>query len=190
MNLPSSEQRLWAFDTTDQRHPTLILRDRVMHGAGSDPDQNGFPVRFGNTPDSGMTSLGLYRIAESFVGEQGKPGFALDGLDDGFNNEARFRHVVFHPSTYVSEAGSVGLSLGCPAVNPATFQRLAKFGMEGALLWIDGPDPTLVHAPSLSCADGLPAPELRVCRLPSSTVWNPQILTRTSTNSEHATWHS
>lgn len=172
MSKSSAERRLWVFDFSDPATPTLILRDRVAHGSGSDPRRSGVPERFSNTLDSGMTSLGLYRVAERYVSQQGRPAYALDGLDEGFNSAARPRRVVLHPSDYVRERGPVGRSLGCPAVNPKTFQQLSKIGVEeNALLWIDGPDPSLAQAPSLACADGVPAPEPLVCRPSSDRPW-------------------
>lgn len=153
MNLPSSQQRLWAFDLRDAKHPMLILKSKVAHGIGSDPKGEGVAHRFGNDVDSGMTSLGLYRVAERFANAEGRPAFSLDGLDEGFNDRARDRHVVFHPSAYVLEAdrNAPGRSLGCPAVDVNVFAKLEK-GMEGALLWIDGPETSIEHAPSLACA--------------------------------------
>lgn len=172
MSKPSAERRLWVFDLSDPAAPTLILRDRVAHGSGSDPRRSGVAERFSNAVNSGMTSLGLYRVAERYVGQQGRPAYALDGLDDGFNSAARPRRVVLHPSDYVGESGPVGRSLGCPAVNLQTFQRLANLGVEeGALLWIDGPDPSLANAPSLACADGVPAPGPLVCRASTGRPW-------------------
>jgi len=163
MNLPSSTNRLWAFDLRDPKHPTLIVRSRVAHGAGSDPDDVGLARRFGNAIDSGMTSLGLYRVAERFANAQGREAFSLDGLDPGFNDQARPRHVVFHPSAFMpaGTGGKATRSLGCPAVNAAVFERL-RDGLEGALLWIDGPDPSLPRAPSLACA-APPKPRAAVC---------------------------
>lgn len=153
MGLPSSQQRLWAFDTTDPTRPVLILRDKVAHGAGSDPTGSGYATRFGNEVNSWMTSVGLYRIAEPFANAEGRAAFSLDGLDPGFNDEARDRHVVLHPSRYVPAGpGLAGRSQGCPSVSQATFDKLEVAGIRGGLLWIDGPEPALAHAPSLSCA--------------------------------------
>lgn len=153
MSLPSSKQRLWAFDTTDPKHPVLILRDKVAHGAGSDPSASGYATRFGNAVNSWMTSLGLYRIAEPFTNAKGRVAFSLDGLDPGFNDEARERHVVLHPASYVPVGpGAAGRSQGCPAVSQKAFNELKDSGVQGGLMWIDGPESALSHAPSLSCA--------------------------------------
>lgn len=140
MSLPSRQKRLWAFDLA-KNEPRLILASRVAHGSGSDPDGDGIANRFSNVPNSNMTSLGLYRIAEAY---EGKNGWSrrLDGLLARFNSKARERAVVMHPSNYVSP-GHVGRSQGCPAVSHETMTALEKAGLSDAVLWIDGPDQAL-----------------------------------------------
>ncbi len=69
MNMSSRRKRLWAFDLKGE--PKLILNARVAHGSGSDPDGDGIANRFSNVPNSNMTSLGLYRIAEAYEGKNG-----------------------------------------------------------------------------------------------------------------------
>ena len=162
MSQPSSSPRLFVFDLTDPRNPTLVERTRVAHGAGSDPGKTGRAERFSNAPQSGTTSLGLYRVAEPYVGKHGK-SYRLDGLTPGFNDAARARAVVLHPARYVRENGPVGRSLGCPAINPDDFTDLDKVGaLQGSLVWIDGPVPALASSASLDCAQS-PEPE-RACR--------------------------
>ena len=140
MNLRSLRKRLWAFDLTGDA-PRLVVHDRVAHGSGSDPTRFGVPSRFSDTPDSHMTSLGLYRIAEAYEGKYGLSR-RLDGLFARFNTNARNRAVVLHPSAYVTDL-SVGRSQGCPAVNQKTMDALEEAGLDHAVMWIDGPDPEL-----------------------------------------------
>jgi len=167
MSQPSTAPRLFAFDLSDPAHPTLVERTRVAHGAGSDPAKTGRPVRFGNVPESGETSLGLYRVAEPYVGVHGK-SYRLDGLTRGFNDTARSRAVVLHPAPYVRDDGPVGRSLGCPAINPQDFTRLDNAGvLEGALVWVDGPVASLAASASLGCSSA-PLQE-RACRKEDST---------------------
>lgn len=144
MGAGASEKRLWAFDVSDPEAPVLLLNDRVAHGSGSDPEARGIARRFSNTPNSHMTSLGLYRVAERY---QGKHGWSrrLDGLMAGFNTKARDRAVVMHPSNYVSEQ-RVGRSQGCPAVNQVAMNALEAGGLTNAVIWIDGPDEALSKA--------------------------------------------
>jgi hypothetical protein len=162
MSQPSSKPRLFVFDVSDPRNPTLIERTRVAHGAGSDPAKTGQPVHFGNVVESGETSLGLYRVAEPYIGVHGK-SYRLDGLTRGFNDRARERGVMLHPASYVRNDGPIGRSLGCPALNPEVFSQLDRKGaLDGALLWIDGPVASLAASASLGCAQA-PATEL-ACR--------------------------
>lgn len=142
MSQGANSQRLWAFDLKDPSKTKLILNDRVAHGSGSDRAGTGTASKFSNTPNSHMTSLGLYRIAERY---RGKNGFSrrLDGIFSHWNSNARNRAVVMHPSSYVNE-NRVGRSQGCPAVNQKTMDALEAAGLNNAVLWIDGPEPGLV----------------------------------------------
>lgn len=142
MSIPANKKRLWAFDLNGK--PELLVHDYVTHGKGSDPDFKGVPEVFSNEVNSGMTSLGLYQVAEAYEGKHG-PSRRLDGLTPGWNDRARQRAVVMHPSNYV-RPGAVGRSLGCPAVRQEVLDELEKHGLGNALLWIDGPDDNLEHA--------------------------------------------
>ncbi|HHA2972929.1 TPA: murein L,D-transpeptidase catalytic domain family protein [Stenotrophomonas maltophilia] len=150
MNMPARTKRLWAFDVSDLDNPVLITRDYVAHGSGSDISAKGRAAKFSNIPDSNMTSLGLYRIAEKY---QGKNGWSrrLDGLFARFNSKARDRAVVLHPSNYVRD-DYVGRSQGCPAVNQRTMDKLEKAGLSNAYLYIDGQDEELQSLVS-ACAE-------------------------------------
>lgn len=130
----TSARRLWVLDLSPE-DPTLVLRDWVSHGAGSDQDFDGRPEAFSNTVDSHQSSLGLYRIAEAYDGQSGA-SFRLDGLTPGFNDRARERAVVLHPSAYV-QPGWAGRSQGCPAVRGEVLDKIAVHAAD-ALLWIDG----------------------------------------------------
>ena len=135
MRLPSSEARLWAIDT---RKSQVVLRSEVAHGRGSDPSHSGRAAVFSNTPGSLMTSVGLYSIAESYVNtKDGSTRRRLDGLMVGFNDAARERAVVLHPASYV-RTGWAGRSEGCPAVSYAVMDQLNDYGLDNAILWIEG----------------------------------------------------
>lgn len=136
MSLGAKSRRLWAFDLKDPSKPKMILNDRVAHGAGSDRNADGIADQFSNTPNSHMTSLGLYKISERYRGKNGMSR-RLDGLLARWNSNARNRAVVMHPSSYVNE-GRVGRSQGCPAVNQKTMDALEAAGLSNAVLWIDG----------------------------------------------------
>lgn len=148
MTRPSTQRRFWVLDLSDPHHPVVDAATRVAHGAGSDPQKTGWATRFSDTPNSGATSLGLYRVAEPYdMAKHGK-AYRLDGLSPT-DEHARERGVVLHPAAYVSQSGPVGRSLGCPALNPSVFTQLDRAGeLEGSLLWIDGGAAT----PVPSCA--------------------------------------
>ncbi len=138
MSLPSSEKRLFIFDILSG-FPRLIVRDFVAHGSGSDPNKDGKVDKFGATPNSHKTSLGLYAIAERYLGKYGT-SFRLDGLTEGFNDTARYRTIVLHSAPYVRESGVVGRSKGCPAVRQVVLNKLYDRKVErNAFLWIDDP---------------------------------------------------
>lgn len=177
MGESANKPRLWAFSIDKSGKPKLIVRDYVSHGAGSDPGKTGKASRFSNTPESHMTSLGLYRIGERYKSPT-KGWFArrLDGLLTRWNSNARTRAVVMHPADYVRE-GAVGRSLGCPAVRQPVMDRLEKEGLQQAYLWIDGPDAALAKDSQVSCPRSItlltkleqPAPR----EVPASEVFGP-----------------
>lgn len=148
MSQPSTAQRLVEFDLTNPDRPHVILKSQVAHGSGS--DDHGRAVRFSNKPNSNETSLGLYQIGGRYANEV-HPAYVLQGLDPGWNDQAESRHVVLHPASYVSPNWT-GTSQGCTAVSTDTFAKFDKDPrFSGALLWVDGGDPGLDSAPSLSC---------------------------------------
>lgn len=143
MRLPSSAKRLWAIDP---RTSEVVMHTEVAHGRGSDPHSSGKASVFSNTPGSLMTSVGLYSVAESYQNtKDGSTRRRLDGLMVGFNDAARERAVVLHPSNYV-RTGWAGRSEGCPAVSYADMDQLNARGLDNAILWIEGEQEGLAEA--------------------------------------------
>ena len=129
----SLERRLWVFDLTHRR---LLQREFVAHGR-----QSGelFAERFSNLPGSHQSSLGLFRGAESYTGRHGH-SLRLDGLEPGFNDEARARALVIHGTDYVApgwaeQHGRMGRSLGCPAVQQEVIRVLVDQLEDGQYLF-------------------------------------------------------
>jgi len=119
-SLPSTEKRLWVFDVAAER---LLYREYVSHGSGSGDN---FARQFSNIDGSYQTSLGLYRTAETYVGKNGY-SLRMDGLDPGFNDNARPRAIVMHGAWYanpdlIRSQGRLGRSQGCPALR----EQIAK----------------------------------------------------------------
>lgn len=112
----STEKRLWIIDLAKKK---LILNTWVAHGQRSGSDK---ATRFSNNSDSFQSSIGFYLTGEIYRGQHGK-SLRLDGMDEGFNSNARKRSIVVHGADYVSQGtinalGRLGRSQGCPAVAP------------------------------------------------------------------------
>lgn len=106
----------------------------VAHGSGSDPNNTGYPTVFSNTPNSNMSSLGLYMTAETYSGKHGL-SLRLDGLQST-NSNVRQRAVVVHSANYVRRnAGKVGRSWGCLAIEEGLKTRLINQLKEGSLIY-------------------------------------------------------
>ncbi len=99
----------------------------TAHGAGSDPNRDGYADRFSNTPGSGMSSLGAFLTGEMYWDDgENRWSLFIDGKENS-NSNARDRWVVVHPATYVREnSSSTGLSLGCPALDPSVADRVMR----------------------------------------------------------------
>jgi hypothetical protein len=116
MEQSSTAKRLWIIDLDKKE---LLLNTWVAHGNGSGSDK---ATRFSNVNDSFQSSLGFYVTGEVYSGKHGK-SLRLDGMDAGYNDNARKRSIVVHGASYVSQGtinalGRLGRSQGCPAVAP------------------------------------------------------------------------
>lgn len=105
---------------------------------------------FSNRVGSYQTSLGLYRVGESYGGEWGR-SLKLDGLEPGVNDQARRRKIVLHSAWYVSDViiaqnlaegygPRIGRSQGCPAVPEDQLKTVCEQLPPGALMFIFGED--------------------------------------------------
>jgi hypothetical protein len=116
LDMNSTQKRLWIVDLDKKE---LLLNTWVAHGQRSGADK---AVKFSNTNDSFQSSIGFYITGEVYNGQHGR-SLRLDGMDDGFNSNARKRSIVVHGADYVSQGtinalGRLGRSQGCPAVAP------------------------------------------------------------------------
>ena len=119
---PSTQKRLWVFDLAQHK---LLYREHVTHGQGSGENM---ATRFSNIEGSYQTSLGLYRTAETYIGGNGY-SLRLDGLDRGFNDQARPRAIVMHGAWYanpelIAKQGRLGRSQGCPALREGVARQV------------------------------------------------------------------
>lgn len=142
-SLPSYEKRLWVIDMETGE---LLFEEIVAHGMGSPRGSGGDMEQakdFSNTHGSKKSSLGLFATAETYQGRHGYT-LRLDGLEEGFNDQARERLIVLHGAHYVTggraEDRMVGRSWGCPAVRPEISRELIDAIKGGSALWIYYPD--------------------------------------------------
>jgi hypothetical protein len=141
---PSTAKRLWVFDVEAR---CLLFHELVAHGSGTGENQ---ALRFSNEPGSRQTSLGLFLTAETYDGENGY-SLRLDGLDPGFNDQARARAIVMHGAPYVSREfgkreGRLGRSWGCPALRLEVAREVIDTIRGGSLVFAYGPDPDWLAA--------------------------------------------
>jgi L,D-transpeptidase catalytic domain len=137
---PSTQPRMWVYDLHSR---ALLFTELVSHGRGSGKTM---ATSFSNMAESNMTSLGLFRTGETYVGHNGY-SLRLDGLERGVNDRARDRAIVMHGAPYVNAAaakanGYLGRSLGCPAVRPEIAKKLIDTVKGGGLLFAYYPDQT------------------------------------------------
>lgn len=143
-SVPSTEPRMFVYDL---RSRELLFEEHVSHGRNSG---HNVPTMFSNETGSYKSSLGLYRAAEGYFGKHGY-SLRLDGLEKGFNDQARARAIVIHGAEYVNgdiakAQGRLGRSLGCPAVRPEIARKLIDAVKEGGLVFAYYPDPAWLNA--------------------------------------------
>ncbi|HEY0332391.1 MAG TPA: murein L,D-transpeptidase catalytic domain family protein [Stenotrophomonas sp.] len=148
---PSTERRLWVFDLGRQR---LLFQEWVAHGRNTGDN---VAAHFSNSDGSYMSSLGAFATQETYTGHNGY-SLRLQGLEPGFNDNARDRAIVMHGAPYVSEAiirsqGRLGRSLGCPAVRPAIARQLIDTLRGGSLVFAYYPDPQWLRRSRMLMAD-------------------------------------
>lgn len=125
------------FYMIDLQKKALLLNTWVAHGQNSG---NNEATRFSNVNNSLSSSLGFYVTGEVYRGIHGK-SLKLDGMDEGFNSNARLRSIVVHGAPYVSPGtikalGRLGRSQGCPAVAPQVAEQVINTMEEKTVLFI------------------------------------------------------
>lgn len=135
---PSTERRFYLIDLTDT---SIVCTDYVCHGKYTGEN---FATSFSNEVESNKSSLGFYMLSESYTGQHGL-SIRMDGLDKGYNDNARKRAIVMHTAEYADEKfckqqGRLGRSLGCPALPVTTFKTIAPQVTNNALIFHYYPD--------------------------------------------------
>ncbi|MFH1321277.1 MAG: murein L,D-transpeptidase catalytic domain family protein [Bacteroidota bacterium] len=105
---------------------------------------NEFARYFSNAPKSYKSSLGFYITGDTYYGKHGLSLY-LDGMEEGFNDNARERAIVMHGAEYVSnnfikKYGRLGRSFGCPSVPIELHKEIIRTIKGGTCLFIFYPD--------------------------------------------------
>ncbi|MCG9970057.1 murein L,D-transpeptidase catalytic domain family protein [Christiangramia crocea] len=113
-DLSSKKKRMWILNMDTQE---VVFNTFVAHGKNTGVE---FAKKFSNTVNSHQSSLGFYVTGETYYGKNGLSLF-IDGMEKGFNSNARKRYVVIHGAdyaepTFINRYGRLGRSYGCPAV--------------------------------------------------------------------------
>lgn len=108
----------------------------VSHGAGSDPEHDGWLNKYSNVEGSNATSRGAYVTWEWYQGRYGT-SVRLGGLDPT-NEAALRRYIVMHRAKYaepehLARYGRMGRSNGCFAMGEEDF-KLALLKLSGGRL--------------------------------------------------------
>ncbi len=124
MRIGSGEKRFFVYNLVGD---SVELAGLVAHGSGRNISSG--KVAFSNAPNSLCTSLGKYKIGNSYNGTFGL-AYKLYGLDKT-NSNAFSRFVVLHshPCVPQKETGTTPIceSWGCPTVAPAFLGQLNKY---------------------------------------------------------------
>ena len=140
--LPSSEKRMWVIDLATG---ALLFHEYVTHGNGSDRNHDGRADRMSNVEGSNASNVGLLRTDNTYYGRHGE-SLRLDGLEAGFNDNARQRAIVMHSASYATDSyrerhGKMGRSQGCPALDPDVAGDIIRTVRGGTLIFGYYPDP-------------------------------------------------
>lgn len=136
---PSVERRLWVIDL---KHAKVLFNTWVSHGKNSGKMN---PTSFSNKIGSLKSSIGVFQtFGAPYSGTYGY-SLRLMGLENGINDNALDRFIVFHGAWYAgSEAikkyGLLGRSWGCPAVSEETVRPLINTIKDKTLVVMYYPD--------------------------------------------------
>jgi len=126
----SSKSRFYLVDMTTGKVSAL----HTSHGKRSDSNNDGYAERFSNVSGSEMSSVGYFRVAETYYGKHGL-SIRLDGLSST-NSKARARAIVVHSASYVSEENKkAGRSWGCFVLDPKYHSGVVSKIKNGSLLY-------------------------------------------------------
>jgi L,D-transpeptidase catalytic domain len=145
----SCSKRMYVIDLQRKK---LLYQTYVAHGQNSGSE---YAESFSNDQDSYKSSLGFYVTQKTYYGRNGL-SLHLNGVDKGYNDKALKRNIVLHGSTYVGDRylqnfGTLGTSLGCPAIPAAISSRIIRKVKDGSCFFIYHPTSDyLDHSPVIN----------------------------------------
>lgn len=138
MTIPSGKKRFFVYNL---KADSIEFSSMVSHGSGSYKPNSDDQLVFSNLPNSNATSLGRYKIGESYKGSYGL-SYKLYGLDST-NNKAYQRSIVLHSDNYVPNKETypyhIYESAGCPIVSPSFLIVIGKYlkaSKKPVMLWV------------------------------------------------------
>ncbi|MFN0251453.1 MAG: murein L,D-transpeptidase catalytic domain-containing protein [Kofleriaceae bacterium] len=142
-SLHSSVPREWIVNLATEE---LLWNVHVAHGRGfNDAFVNtGFAPAFSNTPESHLSSYGVMRSAEAYVGMYGS-SYRIDGLEPDINHNVRPRDIVMHPwegsrPEFIATKGETQPTWGCPAIDDRIAPLIADATSGGVLMFFWHPE--------------------------------------------------
>lgn len=130
----AKKKRLYVIDLKQGK---LLFNTFVSHGRNSGAE---YASDFSNSQNSNKSSIGFMITAETYIGTAGY-SLKLDGVEEGINNQVRIRNIVMHGSKFVNyeriyERGTIGNSLGCPAIPLSDHKQVIDKIKGGSCLFI------------------------------------------------------
>lgn len=135
MSIVSNQKRFFVYDLVND---SIITKGLVAHGSCNNIYLRN--AQFSNTPESGCTAYGKYKIGNSYKGKFGN-AFKLHGLDSS-NSKAYERNIVLHAYSCMPDEETDYLvcnSLGCPMVSYKFLSTISAYinnSKKPILLWI------------------------------------------------------
>jgi hypothetical protein len=134
----SNNKRLYVIDLLNSR---LLFNTYVSHGRNSG---NEYATSFSNYDNSNKSSQGFLVTSGVYSGKAGQ-SLHFDGMEAGINDRVRSRAIVLHGSRFVNEnimnsRGTIGKSLGCPAVPYGIHARIIDVIKGGSCFFINSQD--------------------------------------------------
>jgi len=148
MRMLSGLKRFFVYDMSNNM---VVFSGLVSHG---DCDQNFLKTaRFSNTPGSGCTSIGIYKVGWAYYGQYGK-AYKLYGLQET-NSNAFNRAIVLHGNAFIPDQENypklICNSSGCPMVSFSFLDKLSSVidrSPKPVLLWVyDRPSQPMIAVP-------------------------------------------